>query len=94
MTNLSILAFVADTLCSSAAGIVIVAVVQEMMLYCGRSCRGSLCTQFLLHQGHVKRSQLGRNSMSKYSGDLALWLLGSKIIQVCTFYQETPVNPK
>lgn len=56
MRNLSILGFVADTLCGSATGVVIMAVVQEMMLYCGRSCRVSLCTQFLLHQGHIERA--------------------------------------
>lgn len=38
MRNLSILGFVTDTLCGSATGVVIMAVVQEMMLYCGRSC--------------------------------------------------------
>lgn len=93
MRNLSILVFAADTLCGSATGIVIMAVVQKMILYCGRSCRVRVCAQFLLHQGHIERNQQGRTSMSKCSGDLALWLLGCKIIQV-NFYQENLVNPE
>lgn len=56
MRNLSILVFIEDTLCDSAIGFVIMAVVQETMLYCSRSCIVSLCTQFLLHQGHIERA--------------------------------------
>lgn len=51
MRNLSVLVFDAAALCDSAPSIVIMAVVQELMLYCSKSCSVSLLTRFLLHQG-------------------------------------------
>jgi len=79
----TILGFFADALCGSTPGIVVMAVMQELMLYCGGSCRVSLCTQFLSRErpeGTCRKEPNGEKLNEQMQGRSWVWPLGSKII--------------